>query len=98
MWACGQACDGQDSVQGTEQLGQLQPVRAPTTQAVLQSCTTVHAALCRDLSVDEAIELGRRSIYHATFRDAVSGGTVSGERWHWGCRSSMDPRLHRFCF
>eukprot|EP00891_Asterochloris_glomerata_P009713 jgi/Astpho2/9713/e_gw1.00149.148.1_t len=30
-----------------------------------------------DLSVDEAIELGRRSIYHATFRDAVSGGTVS---------------------
>lgn len=32
-----------------------------------------------DLSVDEAIELGRRSIYHATFRDAASGGTVSGE-------------------
>lgn len=30
-----------------------------------------------DLSVDEAIELGKRSIYHATFRDAVSGGTVS---------------------
>ena len=30
-----------------------------------------------DLSVEEAIELGRRSIYHATFRDAVSGGTVS---------------------
>eukprot|EP00775_Hariotina_reticulata_P007099 gene7099-7312_t len=32
-----------------------------------------------DLSVDEAIELGRRSIYHATFRDCASGGTVSGE-------------------
>ena len=31
------------------------------------------------MSVDEAIELGQRSIYHATFRDAVSGGTVSGE-------------------
>jgi len=30
-----------------------------------------------DMSVEEAIELGRRSIYHATFRDAVSGGTVS---------------------
>lgn len=30
-----------------------------------------------DLSVDEAIELGQRSIYHATFRDAASGGTVS---------------------
>lgn len=33
-----------------------------------------------DLSVEEAIELGQRSIYHATFRDAASGGTVSGER------------------
>lgn len=31
-----------------------------------------------DLSVDEAVELGLRSIYHATFRDAASGGTVSG--------------------
>jgi hypothetical protein len=29
--------------------------------------------------VEEAIELGRRSIYHATFRDCASGGTVSGE-------------------
>lgn len=33
-----------------------------------------------DLTVDEAVELGQRSIYHATFRDAASGGTVSGER------------------
>lgn len=30
-----------------------------------------------DLTVDDAIELGLRSIYHATFRDAASGGTVS---------------------
>ena len=30
-----------------------------------------------DLYDEEAVELGRRSIYHATFRDAVSGGTVS---------------------
>lgn len=30
-----------------------------------------------DLSVDEAVELGRRSIYHAGFRDCASGGTVS---------------------
>ena len=29
------------------------------------------------MSVAEACELGRRSIYHATFRDAYSGGTVS---------------------
>ena len=30
-----------------------------------------------DMSVAEARELGRRAIYHATFRDAYSGGTVS---------------------
>lgn len=30
-----------------------------------------------DMSIEEACELGRRAIYHATFRDAVSGGTVS---------------------
>jgi len=30
-----------------------------------------------DMSVEEACELGRRAIYHATFRDAYSGGTVS---------------------
>lgn len=29
-----------------------------------------------DLSVEEAVELGQRAIFHATFRDAVSGGTV----------------------
>jgi 20S proteasome subunit beta 5 len=33
-----------------------------------------------DMSVEEACELGRRSIYHATFRDAMSGGRVSGTR------------------
>ncbi|KAI8467839.1 MAG: nucleophile aminohydrolase [Monoraphidium minutum] len=30
-----------------------------------------------DLKVEDAIELGRRAIYHATFRDCASGGTVS---------------------
>ncbi len=30
-----------------------------------------------DLTIKEAAELGRRAIYHATFRDAFSGGTVS---------------------
>ena len=30
-----------------------------------------------DMEVEEACELGRRSIYHATFRDAMSGGFVS---------------------
>ena len=27
--------------------------------------------------MEEACELGRRAIYHATFRDAFSGGTIS---------------------
>lgn len=30
-----------------------------------------------DLTVDEACDLGRRAIYHATHRDAYSGGTVN---------------------
>lgn len=30
-----------------------------------------------DMPVAEAVELGRRAIYHATFRDTASGGTVS---------------------
>lgn len=30
-----------------------------------------------DLSVKDALELGRRSIYHATHRDAMSGGSVN---------------------
>jgi len=30
-----------------------------------------------DLTPEEAIELGRRAIYHATHRDAMSGGIVS---------------------
>lgn len=30
-----------------------------------------------DMSVEEAIELGQRSIYHATHRDAASGGVIN---------------------
>jgi len=30
-----------------------------------------------DISVEDAIELGRRAIYHATHRDAYSGGQVN---------------------
>uniref|UniRef100_A0A0G4GKW6 Proteasome subunit beta n=1 Tax=Chromera velia CCMP2878 TaxID=1169474 RepID=A0A0G4GKW6_9ALVE len=30
----------------------------------------------KDLTIDEAVELGRRSIYHATHRDGASGGVV----------------------
>jgi 20S proteasome subunit beta 5 len=31
-----------------------------------------------DLAIPDAIELGRRSIYHAAHRDAYSGGTING--------------------
>lgn len=31
----------------------------------------------RDLSLEEAVELGKRSIFHATHRDAMSGGTIN---------------------
>lgn len=31
-----------------------------------------------DMTVAEASELARRSIYHATFRDGASGGVASG--------------------
>jgi len=51
-----------------------------------------------DLSVDEAIELGRRSIYHATHRDAYSGGWVNVYHVHkdgWTKISSDDStQLH----
>jgi 20S proteasome alpha/beta subunit len=30
------------------------------------------------MSIEEAAELGRRAIYHATFRDGASGGVASG--------------------
>ena len=30
------------------------------------------------MSIEEAAELARRAIYHATFRDAASGGVASG--------------------
>ena len=31
-----------------------------------------------DLNDEEAYELGRRAIYHATYRDASSGGIIRG--------------------
>ncbi len=35
--------------------------------------------LREDLTDEEAYDLGRRAIYHATFRDAMSGGIVRGK-------------------
>eukprot|EP01120_Amphizonella_sp_Union-15-10_P008901 TRINITY_DN3287_c0_g4_i2.p1 TRINITY_DN3287_c0_g4~~TRINITY_DN3287_c0_g4_i2.p1 ORF type:complete len:266 (+),score=50.88 TRINITY_DN3287_c0_g4_i2:35-832(+) len=51
-----------------------------------------------DLEIDEAIELGRRSIYHATHRDAFSGGIVNVYHVHekgWTKISADDStKLH----
>jgi len=46
-----------------------------------------------DLSIEEACELGRRSIYHATHRDAYSGGIINVYHVHengWTKVSSDD--------
>lgn len=37
-----------------------------------------HTRYKYDMSVEEASELARRAIYHATFRDGASGGVASG--------------------
>lgn len=56
------------------------PSYCPTpTQYSLYAYGVLDEGYRWDLSVEEAVELGQRSIYHATFRDAASGGTVSGE-------------------
>eukprot|EP01130_Rhizamoeba_saxonica_P002022 TRINITY_DN1182_c0_g1_i1.p1 TRINITY_DN1182_c0_g1~~TRINITY_DN1182_c0_g1_i1.p1 ORF type:complete len:159 (+),score=34.41 TRINITY_DN1182_c0_g1_i1:520-996(+) len=46
-----------------------------------------------DLSVEDAIALGRRAIYHATHRDAYSGGTINLYHVHengWTKHESFD--------
>jgi 20S proteasome alpha/beta subunit len=39
----------------------------------------------KDMTAEEACELGRRAIYHATHRDAYSGGTINGMVWLVPC-------------
>jgi len=39
--------------------------------------SVLDAGYKKDMSAEDAIELGRRSIYHATYRDADSAGTCS---------------------
>ncbi len=42
------------------------------------SCFKFFLEYREDLTVEEACELGRRAIYHATHRDAYSGGIING--------------------
>jgi hypothetical protein len=52
------------------------PTQSPPHQHPHHHPTTINNNN-RDLPVEDAIELGRRAIYHAAFRDCASGGTVS---------------------
>ncbi len=47
----------------------------------------IDAGYKEDLTEEQATELGRRAIYHATHRDAYSGGTINvylirEDGWH----------------
>lgn len=61
----------------------LHQVTTLTDGNLLLKCGRLLVVFCRfnwDMSIDEAVELARRSIYHATFRDGASGGVASGKR------------------
>lgn len=42
-------------------------------------CVVLYSHYRPDLTVEEAIELGKRAIVHATHRDAYSGGINNGK-------------------
>mmetsp|Transcript_5322 Transcript_5322/g.15888 ORF Transcript_5322/g.15888 Transcript_5322/m.15888 type:complete len:275 (+) Transcript_5322:90-914(+) len=58
---------------GTRLKGNLFSVGSGSTYAM----GVLDSGFKYDMSVDEACELGRRSIYHATHRDAGSGGIIN---------------------
>ena len=43
---------------------------------ICKLCRTTACVVRYDLTDEEAYDLGRRSIYHATHRDAASGGII----------------------
>lgn len=54
-----------------------------------------------DLTVEEAYELGRRGIAHATHRDAYSGGVVNlyhmkADGWVKVCKEDVSELIHRY--
>lgn len=61
----------------------------------------VDAGYREDLTVEEACELGRRAIAHATHRDAYSGGVVNlyhmqKDGWIKVCREDVSELIHRY--
>eukprot|EP00027_Filamoeba_sp_ATCC50430_P016316 CAMPEP_0168570328 /NCGR_PEP_ID=MMETSP0413-20121227/16657_1 /TAXON_ID=136452 /ORGANISM="Filamoeba nolandi, Strain NC-AS-23-1" /LENGTH=263 /DNA_ID=CAMNT_0008602933 /DNA_START=85 /DNA_END=876 /DNA_ORIENTATION=+ len=59
--------------EGTRIKGKLFCVGSGGTYA----CGVVDSGYKFDMSAEEALELGRRAIYHATHRDAYSGGVIN---------------------
>uniref|UniRef100_UPI001A996927 proteasome subunit beta type-8 n=1 Tax=Gasterosteus aculeatus aculeatus TaxID=481459 RepID=UPI001A996927 len=54
-----------------------------------------------DMAVEEAYELGRRGIAHATHRDAYSGGAVNmyhmqQDGWIKVCKDDVSELIHRY--
>ncbi|XP_005951629.1 proteasome subunit beta type-8 [Haplochromis burtoni] len=54
-----------------------------------------------DMTVEEAYELGRRGIAHATHRDAYSGGVVNmyhmqEDGWIKVCKEDVSELIHRY--
>lgn len=47
----------------------------------------------QDLSPEEAYDLGRRAIVHATHRDCYSGGVVNSKRLVWGSPNTLGGGL-----
>jgi len=58
---------------GTRLKGDLFSVGSGSTYAY----GVLDSGVRNDLTVEEAVELGKRSIWHATHRDAYSGGTIN---------------------
>ena len=53
----------------------------------------------QDLTDEEAYDLGQRAIYHATFRDAASGGVIRGmyiRRTFWAS-FNLSKRFYSLC-
>lgn len=75
LWCRGCACRYLPRLNGSC-ISACPALSAPPCRCIHRT-SVAHPSVRRwDMGVEEARELGRRAIYHATFRDAYSGGTV----------------------
>ena len=76
---------------GTRLKGQLFSVGSGSTYAY----GVLDSQYRTDLNKEEAVELGKRAIYHATHRDAYSGGTINGmTHTHTHTHTRTDAHTH----